>query len=302
MSVMARLLILIGLFGAVAIATPVMALEPICSTPAVVFCEDWEAGALPGRWADGYDPSRHQIVTSGYQGSRSLQVTWPAGGEGGWLTSWFTPTGVWPSSPTAGYDHVFVRLYWRRAANWQCWPSSNACGKMIAQYGLQTGMSGPFNPWSGFGKAGVCPSGSDFYYSAVVTATTPSPETFALYAYYPEMTPCPGWGIDFYSSMQMPLDQWVCLEQEVQANTPGQHDGLQRMWVNGTLAREVTGLRWRDTMNVQQGALQLTFSGSGANLPMQQEWIDNIVVSTQRVGCGIGVGTVPSNPTNVQVN
>src|SRR6266487_1872592 len=38
----ARLLLAIGLFWVVATATPAMALEPICSSPAVIFCEDWE--------------------------------------------------------------------------------------------------------------------------------------------------------------------------------------------------------------------------------------------------------------------
>jgi hypothetical protein len=302
MGVMARVAIVIDLFGAVAIATPVMALEPICSSPAVIFCEDFEATTLPGRWADGYNPALHQIVTTqAHSGTKALQVTWPQGQDGGWLTTWLgTQNGQTPSVPWQAYDHVFVRAFWRREATWQCWPASLACGKMIAQYGLQTGMSGPFNPWSGFGQAGVTPKGTDWYYSALITTTTPVSETFTIYTYYPEMTS--HFGEFNSSSVQMPLDQWACVEHELQVNTPGQHDGVERIYINGVLAKEVTGRRFRDTSNLQTGAVQLTFSGSGINVPTQHEYVDDIVVSKQRIGCGIGVGTVPSDPTNVQVN
>src|SRR5437879_10800318 len=30
--------------------------EPICHAPAVIFCDDFENGILPGVWQDGYNP------------------------------------------------------------------------------------------------------------------------------------------------------------------------------------------------------------------------------------------------------
>jgi hypothetical protein len=303
MGLVARLLIVIGLFGAVAIATPVRALEPICSNPATIFCEDWETTTLPGRWADGYRSNTQQIVTTEhYSGSRALQVTLPPGDAGGgWLTSWLTPTGAVPSGPFQGYAHTFVRYYWKHAANWQC--MNGLCGKMIALYGLQTGTSGPFNPWSGFGQANVCPNGTDYFYAGVASVEPPTRD-YILYTYYPDM-PCVGgasYGQYFHANAPVPLDQWNCVEQEVLLNTPGQRDGLQRLWVNGTLVVEVLGMRWRDTTNVQSGALQLTFSvANPLSVPLNY-WADNIVVSTQRIGCGSGTSAVPSNPTNVQLN
>jgi hypothetical protein len=297
---MARLLIVIGLFGAVAIATPVVALEPICSSPAVIFCEDWETTALPGRWVDGDNPSLHSITTNPanvYRGTHALEVVWA--GDGGWLTSWLNATGAVPSGPFQGYDHTFVRYYWKISANWQCWPSNGTCGKQIVQYGLQTGTNGPFNPWSGLGQAGQCPTGSDWYYAGVATYMRSGiGRNIMLYSYFPNMDPqCPNsFGVFSPSGVQLPLNQWVCMEEEVHANTPGQTDGLQRLWMNDTLIREVTGMRWRDTTNLQTGALQLTFSG-GPNQGAQYSWVDNIVVSTQRIGCGVGTSAVPSNQT-----
>lgn len=300
LGVMSRLLVVMGLLGAMAVAAPAVALEPICSSPAVIFCEDFETTTLPGRWADGYNSALHQIATTqAHQGTHALQVTWPQGSDGGWLTTWLTATGAVPTVATAGYEHLFVRAFWKRDATWRCWPASLACGKMIAQYGLQTGTNGPFNSWSGFGQAGTTPSGSDWYYSSLVTLTTPANETFSLYTYYPEMTS--QYGEFAQAAVQMPLDQWVCVEHELQTNTPGQHDGFERIYINGALVKEVMGRRFRDTTNLQTGAVQLTFSGSGANVPTQHEYVDDIVVSRQRVGCDPSVSTRPSNPTNVQV-
>ena len=42
--------------------------EPICSTPAAIFCEDFENVVLPGIWEDGYNPSLH-----GTKGAEPLQ-------------------------------------------------------------------------------------------------------------------------------------------------------------------------------------------------------------------------------------
>jgi hypothetical protein len=84
----------------------------------------------------------------------------------------------------------------------------------------------------------------------------------------------------------------------VQANTPGQHDGLQRFWVNDVLQREVLGMRWRDTTNLQLGAAVLSFSLSPAQV--QKYWIDNIVVATQRIGCNIvAAGGPPAPPSGI---
>jgi hypothetical protein len=97
-------------------------------------------------------------------------------------------------------------------------------------------------------------------------------------------------------------NRWYCLELEVQANTPGQHDGFQKMWIDGTLKGQQSNMRWRDTTDLRINALQLTFSGI---VPIAQHlWIDNAVVSTQKIGCTGGQQdtTPPLAPTNLRVN
>jgi hypothetical protein len=107
-----------------------------------------------------------------------------------------------------------------------------------------------------------------------MTLTVPTTETLSLYIYYPDMTT--QYGEYGQSPLQMPLDQWVCVEHELQVNTPGQNDGVERLYIDGALVKQITGRRFRDTTNLQTGAVQLTFSGAGDNVPPQREYVDDI--------------------------
>jgi len=265
--------------------------EMVCSSPAVIFCEDFEQGNLD-QWKDGYKPALHSITsvsTNVYQGQRALQTTYPAGSDGGWLTNWFMP----------GYNDVFARLYVKFEQGWQ------STTKILALYGNRID-----NQWSGFGKAGTRPNGTDFFYTALVTLDwyrQPDPGEVIFYSYFPEMLPAPDgsyWGnLLFQNDPRDALQpgRWYCLELEQKANTPGLHDGLQRMWIDGVLKGEVLNMRWRDTTDLRINAFQLTFSGS---VPVTEHlWIDNVVVSTQKIGCVSSPidTTAPAPPTDLRV-
>ena len=146
------------------------------------------------------------------------------------------------------------------------------------------------NPWSAAGQAGSAPNGTDYFYAGVATSPT-GPRDFIRYDYYPDMpcTAAASWPkfrlrtSDFSPLVQAPVDIWTCLEMEVLLNTPGEHDGLHRAWVNGVLTVEKLNIRWRDSTFLNLNAFQLSFSGNpGVDTHM---WVDNVVVSTQRVGC-----------------
>jgi hypothetical protein len=123
-----------------------------------------------------------------------------------------------------------------------------------------------------------------------------------FYSYFPEMQQAPDgmyWGNFFYQStphVAIQTDQWHCLEFELKANTPGVHDGEQRMWINGLLKGDVRNLRWRDTTNLRINAIQITNSGGGPKV--EYKWFDNIVVSRERIGC-LGTTTPPPAPTPI---
>lgn len=260
-------------------AFPSLAAEPLCADPGVIFCDDFEAGTF-AQWQDGYQPALHTITsdpTKAYTGERALEVTYPEGGEGKWLARWFMP----------GYERAFTRLYIKFEEGYRC---GDNCTKILAFYGNRLD-----DQRSGFGKAGIRPTGMDFFFASLVTLNWerhPDPGEVIFYSYYPDMKQAPDgmfWGN--FSFQEEPREaiqtgRWYCLELELRANEPGRRDGYQRMWIDDKLKGEVTGIRWRDTTDVRINAVQLTFSASP--VPRTEHvWIDNVVVSTQRIGCAV---------------
>ncbi len=269
--------LLLAAVALLCVGSPGLPAEPVCSDPAVIFCDDFENGTLE-QWQDGYQPTLHVITSDpgkAYAGDHALEVTYPEGGEGKWLSRWFMP----------GYDHAFARLYLKFEDGFRC---GQNCTKIMAFYGNRVD-----DPRSGFGKAGIRPTGTDFFFASLVTLNwqrQPDPGEIIFYSYFPEMRQAPDgnfWGNFFFQ--QEPREAvhsglWYCLELEVQANQPAQRDGFQRMWINDAFKGEVAGMRWRDTTDLRINAFQLTFSASPVPIT-EHLWIDNVVVSTRRIGC-----------------
>jgi hypothetical protein len=167
------------------------------------------------------------------------------------------------------------------------------------------------NKWSAFGKAGLKPNGA--YYSAGMEpwfawGKNPPPGEVNLYTYYLDMEPDPKmdkyWGNGFFppgpgkgqaagaQRVIPPLDRWQCWEFMIQANTtPDKANGRQAMWVDGKLAGEFTGIRWRSDMDLKVNCLWLQHYGYDEGDPTKQYWkekqtvwFDDIVVATRYIG------------------
>jgi hypothetical protein len=250
--------------------------DAVSGTPAAdtIFADDFESGALAA-WPDGVDPTRQRVVTGqdlAQSGSRYLEVTYPAGGDGGWLTRFFMP----------GYDSLYVSYHVRFPPDWV------GGTKLIGFFGSRTD-----DQWSAAGKAGTCPQGTDFFIAMVVTEQEGNPGDTRFYTYYPGMTREPDgvtcWGRygDGTASYVPPLTlspgTWHHLEFMVTLNAPGESDGTQRLWIDGTLRGTWTGLRFRTSPVLRLNAVQLTFNrGIDGGPTAQTLWVDNLVVATQR--------------------
>jgi hypothetical protein len=72
----------------------------------------------------------------------------------------------------------------------------------------------------------------------------------------------------------LPRGQWVALEQEIVLNTPGARDGALRIWADGALVLEKTGIVIREKAQTQvSGVLaEATLSvPAGTSLPKDQK-------------------------------
>lgn len=203
---------------------------------------------------------------------------------------WFMP----------GADKVYARFYVKFSADYQynhhfVWLLANQRN----------------NKWSAFGKAGAKPNGT--YYSTGMEpwfawGKNPPPGEVNLYSYFLDMEPDKKmdkyWGNAFFPSgpdkgisassnrVIPPLNRWQCWEFMIQANSaPDKPDGKQAMWVDGTLAGEFTGIRWRSDLDLKVNCLWLEHYGYDAGDPTKQfwkesqsVWFDDVVVATEYIG------------------
>ncbi len=87
---------------------------------------------------------------------------------------------------------------------------------------------------------------------------------------------------------------WFCVEHHVRLNDPGQKNGVQEFWIDGALEARRDSLDF--TGSFTEYAINAVFfenywnDGSPRE---QQRFFDNIVVSTQKIGC---LGSSPAAP------
>jgi hypothetical protein len=198
-------------------------------------------------------------------------VTFPQGRDGGWLTRFFMP----------GDDSLYVAYSVRFPAGWQ------GGTKLVGLYGSRTD-----NQWSGYGRAGVCPSGSDFFTAMLIADQNGNPGPVRFYTYYPAMRREPdgatcwgrhGDGSETYaSSLTLRPNAWHRVEFWVQLNTPGQKNGRQAFWIDGTEWGSWSGLSFRDDPMLRLNGVQLTFSITGGAPRSQELHVDNLIVRAGR--------------------
>jgi Polysaccharide lyase 14 len=243
-----------------------------------IFSDDFESGTLEA-WQDGVDPARHRIVTdsTAQSGGSYLVATYPAGRDGGWLTRFFMP----------GYDSLYVSYYVRFPADWQ------GGTKLVGLYGSRID-----DQWSGMGKAGICPSGTDFFSAMLITEATGNPGPPRFYTYYPAMAREPDgktcWGrygngtgsehsspALYASSPTLGDGMWHHIEFWVQLNTPARADGRQVFWIDGTQRASWSDLSFRSSTVLRLNAVQLSFNSGADGVARTQELsVDNLVVRT----------------------
>ena len=255
---------------------------PPTGTADTIFYEGFESGSF-SVWDDGYTSSKHRILTDAGArvGSRYLQVTSPAGDDGGWLTKFFMP----------GYDSVYVRYYVRLADNWQ------GGTKFLGLYGNRTD-----NQWSGFGQAGVCSNGTNFFNAMVVTEPAggnPPPMRFYTYHVGQSEDGCYGEYGTTKGARYTPdgftltRGRWHKIEFWLRINDIGQTNGVQRYWVNDTLRAEWNGIRFRTSTILRINAVQLSFNQAFGAPQTQMTYVDDLLVSTTKPADG---GSPPPPP------
>ncbi|HYK83085.1 MAG TPA: hypothetical protein VEU55_08050 [Gemmatimonadales bacterium] len=82
------------------------------------------------------------------------------------------------------------------------------------------------------------------------------------------------------------VGQWYCVETHAQLDDPGQSNGVFEYWINGTLEARETGLNWLGGYPAYGINAVFVENYWNPGAPTTEErYIDNFVVSTERIGC-----------------
>ena len=255
----------------------------------VYFTENFESGDMK-KW----DEVRGGVTVETerpYGGKYCVRMTMERGkNTGGDSIKWFRPGG----------DTVYVRFYVKFSKDYQ-----------YCHHFVWLGATQRTNKWSAFGKAGLKPDGT--YYSTGMEpwfawGQNPPPGEASFYSYFLDMEPDRKinkyWGNSFFPSgpgkgkaggpnrVIPALDRWQCWEFMVQANSaPDKSDGKQKMWIDGKLVGEFTGIRWRNDMDLKINCLWLEHYGYDEGDPTkeywkqsQSVWFDDVVVAGRYIG------------------
>lgn len=231
--------------------------------------EDWAGGINTSRWTDGYSPTKHSVVSdpTGSGRGQVLRVEHIDDNGAGWLAHWIHGSGQ--ANPTG---EVFLRT-------WIYIPTAfdgSHYAKVLIIKGNRTD-----NLYSSFGQAGHPANGTNFF-DAYVGLAGPSLSLGGLhfYTYHVDM---PGVYGEYGSTRAAPPQDrqpstgaWHRLEFWLKQNTVGQKDGEQRVWLDGNLVLEWTGLRFRTDAILQANCVAITFSEP--NNKGQIWYVDDIYV------------------------
>jgi hypothetical protein len=289
-----------------------------CSSPhpSWLFCEDFEAMAggydswrAGWNWTDQIGAGDSGRMTSSSDAhTGGWAVHFPAAASAGYrgadlifrTCSGENKTGCALDS----YDRLHFRTYVKLA------PDHQRVHHFLAIAGSQ-------QYWDAYGNAGCRPNGERSM-GTTVDFKANTHETF-FYTYYPGMKCDPGstcdkyadskaicdgcaqkdmpcsngpeccWGNHFQPAtpVALPVGQWVCFEMMMKANDVGQSNGEMAYWIDGNLVHQETSMSWRTTadLGLNMVRLQHYLETSFAQNHSNQAWFDDVVVSTDPIGC-----------------
>ncbi|MCI0426445.1 MAG: hypothetical protein L0Z46_00340 [Nitrospiraceae bacterium] len=272
--------------------------EDICATEAVIFCDNFENRPLGlanvtlrgveyknGGWAvgnDSSDTSQAVVNTDHFDGTKSMQWTYPVNGGASWIEGRYS-----------ALPEIYYRFYIKNSSNW-VWSGN---GNKLSFVGNAT-----------IGHNIMIDQGIFGDNKTVLIPQYGSPATW----YYQNV-----------ASVSWPLNKWVCTEMHFKANTVGQANGAIEGWIDGIKVFNYSAVNldktsgagtfsqigpsgyWNCTTGQPINGSTCDTSSQANQHPTMYRWIDNVVVSTQRIGCLgapiAGDATPPSAPIGLSI-
>ncbi len=258
-----------------------------CATPQSgwIWCDDFEQDRLGAYFEyDDRSGAFSRATNVGMSGSTAMRARWVNAGDvsAGNLKLAFgaTPSSYFDAvdNGTANYRELYWRLYLRHQPGWvgggagklsraTVFGSSDWAQAMIAHVWEGRSLDLALDPASGTDNQGN-----------LLTTTYNDFANLRWLGYAGSATP-------IFDATH--VGQWYCIESHVRLNQAGQSDGVFQLWIDDVLEAERAGLNWLGAYtNYGLNALFVENHWEDGAPQAQERYIDNLVVSTNRIGCG----------------
>jgi hypothetical protein len=241
-------------------------------------CDNWEVKHSEWVWCDDFEidiqlSSRYEDVnTNGFgrteidalEGIASLRQTYTVGQvNAGWIIK---------VKPDGYPEHIFYRWYHKFSEGYINFPPKMA----RAGYRMRSGSWQP-----------------TFMVHSWIAENNPTLNVLAKNSTQGPWLPVAN--SDF--NLSQSTGKWNSYEVEIKLNTPGEADGIYRLWINYTLSIERTNVDLRGNTSDKINEVMLDTYWNGGATANLERFYDNFVISTQK----IGPVKVPRPPTDVNM-
>ncbi len=179
-------------------------------------------------------------------------------------------------------DEIYFRYYLRFGNDWNADKDGGKLPGLAGTYGKAgwgPRQSDGTNGWSVRGAFS-----KSFFDETLKQPLTP----VGSIAYHSDMKVDSGvhWGWGQGPGGLLQNNRWYAIEQHVRLNTPGQHDGLFRAWIDGRLVIERKGISFRTVPELRIESVWMNvYHGGTATSPRDMSlYIDNVVVARSYIG------------------
>ncbi|MCI0399805.1 MAG: hypothetical protein L0Y67_05495 [Gammaproteobacteria bacterium] len=270
------------------------------SHPEWIFCDDFEDGTplvRQGRYFEHDNNSGDFVITAGtgLNVSNGMRARWQTGeiGAGNIKLAFGNNPNAYMNKgirATENFREIYYRMYLKMQNPWQGSPYKLSRATVITDNNWSQAMIAHL--WSGQNyrlvldpvrcvdqnNAVACTGYNDFASMVWLGATAGSTTIFD----------------------SQHAGKWYCIETHVKLNDPGQSNGIHEFWIDGALEASRTGLNFVNSYTTY-GINAVFFENywNSGSPKLQERYFDNIVVSTQAIGCK--AGTALSAPRNLRV-
>jgi hypothetical protein len=232
-------------------------------------CDNWQASHPSWLWCDSFETSttlsaRYEDVGStglsqssedAFDGNRSLRQSYEPGQvNAGWIIK----------VQDEGFpDHIFIRWYHKFGEGYTRLPPKMA----------RTGYRIRSGSWESIFRVHIWTDETDHTLTADVLARNSSQTDSGW-------LPLKKSDFNFLEHLQ----EWVAVELEIQLNSPGEADGLYRVWVDDELKVEALGVDLRGGTQDKINEVMLDGYWNGGSTGDLVRYFDNFVIATSRIG------------------